>query len=74
MATITVNIPDAQLTRVLEALSKAYGWNTSDGPKPAFVRSAVAKQIETMVLQVERSEAEMASMVEKDTLIDPGIS
>jgi len=74
MATITINIPDAQLVRVLDTLSKAYGWRTGDGPKPVFVRAAVAAQLKTMVLQVEKSEAELAAVSAVPALADPGIS
>ena len=74
MATITINIPDAQLVRALDALSKAYGWKAGDGPKPAFVRAAVAAQLKTMVLQVERSEAELAAVAAVPAPVDLGIS
>ncbi len=74
MATITITIPDAQLARVLDTLSKAYGWKTSDGPKPAFVRAAVAEQLKKMVLQVERSEAESVAVAAVPAPVDPGIS
>ena len=74
MATITINIPDAQLTRVADALSKAYGWKAGDGPKLAFVRAAVAAQIKTMVLQVERTDAELAAVAAVPAPADPGIS
>lgn len=74
MATITITIPDAQLTRVLDTLAKAYGWKTSDGPKPAFVRAAVAAQLKTMVLQVERSDANSAAVAAVPEPTDPGIS
>ena len=74
MATITINIPDAQLVRVLDALSKAYGYKPSDGPKPAFVRAAVAAQIKTMVAQVERSESELAAVAAVPAPADLGIS
>ncbi len=74
MANITITIPDAQFTRVLDALSKAYGWKTSDGLKEEFVQTALAAQIETMVLQVEKSAAELVAMASVSTPVDLGIS
>ena len=74
MATITITIPDAQLARVLDALARAYGWKTGDGPKPAFVRAAVAAQLKTMVVQVERGEAERSAVAAVPAPVDPGIS
>jgi hypothetical protein len=62
VATISVTVPDAQLTRVVDAVCAAYGWTAADGPKPAFVRAQLAAHVKGIVRGVERAAAEQAAV------------
>lgn len=59
MATMTITIPDAQATRVINALCAAGDYNAeTDGPKAAFAKTQVIRWIKNMVLSVESSQHE----------------
>ncbi len=58
MATISVNIPDAVLPRVLDAFATAYNYNAEkDGTKADFAQTQVARFITDIV---SANEAQMA--------------
>lgn len=52
MATVSVTIPDAVLSRVLDSFATAYGWTADDGTKAAFAKKCVARY----VMEVARSQ------------------
>lgn len=53
MASITINIPDAAVTRVLDAFASAYNWDGT-GTKAAFAKKQVAQYIKEIVTSEER--------------------
>ena len=61
MASITLNIPDDQLERVVEALCALHGWedNPDAPPKEEFARSAVSAFLKR---SVKRHEARLARL------------
>lgn len=83
MANITINIDDAQLTRVITALSAAFGYQELIETDPAlppipnpetegqFVRRKVIEQLKKIVLD---QEAQTADNAYRESQTDPGIS
>lgn len=68
MATITINIPDAQVPRALEAFAETFGWTAAMGvTKAAFAKQKVAEYVKETTLGYERQKA-MAAIT--DTAID----
>lgn len=68
MATITINIPDAQVSRVLEAFTEGFGWTAASGmTKAAFAKAKVAEYVKETTLGYERQKAAAALV---DTAID----
>lgn len=64
MAVISINIPDAQLPRVVDAFARAYGWRSvaEDGTKAAFARKSLIGHVVATVRGVERADAEAAAV------------
>lgn len=58
MATITLNIPDAALSRVVDALCARGNWRDveTDGPKGAFAKRELARWLREEVHRHERAE------------------
>lgn len=73
MATITITIPDAQVTRVLDGFCAAYGWDAEFGvPKAAFAKQKVAEHVRSIVLGYERAlldAAALAAVVAPDVTV-----
>lgn len=61
MASLTINIPDEHLPRILNAFAGEYGWRSTelDGTKTEFAR----KQIRAFIKRTVRSQ-EIATAVE----------
>lgn len=69
MATISLNVPDAQMSRVVDALAVAGDYNPDvDGPKGAFAKEYVIRMVRQTVLSVERAEREREAM---QSIVDP---
>lgn len=62
MATITLTIPDAQLTRISTALCKAAGMPVST----ANAKEAIINHVKATVQNVERSEAIVAARAQAE--------
>jgi hypothetical protein len=62
MAKITIDIPDNQVGRVVNAFCAAYGYDPdTDGPRNAFAKAALIRHIKRTVANVERATAEQAA-------------
>lgn len=57
MAAITINIPDAQLQRVIDAFCAEYGWSSVeiDGPRGAFAKKQLLLLIKRKVRSYEEA-------------------
>lgn len=64
MATITINIPDDQMPRVIDGLCKAGGWRSVelDGARGAFAKKMVVDYVRDTVKAVERATAVEAAI------------
>ena len=64
MAIISIEIPDAQVARVVNAYSVAYGWRSvaEDGPRADFARRKLVDHIRETTLSVERAAAEAVAL------------
>ena len=64
MAVVSINIPDAELPRVVDAFARAYGWRSvaEHGSKAAFAKQALIGHIRSTVRGVERADAEAAAL------------
>lgn len=60
VAIISIEIPDEQVARVVDAYSVAYGWRSvaEDGPRADFARRKLVDHIRETTLGVERAAAE----------------
>lgn len=68
MAAITINIPDAQVARVLEAFTEPFGWTPELGvTKAAFAKQQLAAYVREVTLSFERQK-KMAAIA--DTALD----
>lgn len=57
MATLSIQISDAHLARVLDAIAKKYNWDPGGGlTKTQFARLTVATLIKAAVLEQERQD------------------
>ena len=62
MASIQIDIPDAQANRVLDAFATRYGWTDQLGvTKAEFAKAQVAKMIRETVKQEEVRQAQLAA-------------
>ncbi len=68
MAQININIPDEQVTRVLDRLAERFGYD-GVGTKAAFIKAYIADQLRQAVLAQERINAAQAAPQD-----DPGVS
>jgi hypothetical protein len=65
MAQITIEIPDAYATRVVEAFAQTYGWTADSGlTKTQFAKKQVAEFIKNVF---KHYEAHIASNQARDT-------
>ena len=64
MATITINIPDAAVPRVLEAMCSTGGYEPSDGlTKGAFAKRMLAQYVKRIVFEYEAMTAQRAALI-----------
>lgn len=74
MATVQIDIPDAQVQRVLDAFAGKFGWvdQATSGTKAAFAKAQVAMWVKRTVLDYEREQATIAAMqaVQDPTVVD----
>jgi hypothetical protein len=61
MATLTLTIPDAQVSRVFNALAAAGSYDPSRSTKAAFAQSMIAAYIKGVVVQQEQQAAAIAA-------------
>lgn len=62
MATISITIPDAQVTRVVDALCATGHWTSDLGvTKNAFAKSEAERLIKERVLRYEAEQAQLAA-------------
>lgn len=67
MATITLNIPDAVISRVLDAIAAQYSYSATSGTKAAFAKKVVSN----IVLNIVRDhEAQIAADAARVTASD----
>ena len=77
MAQIVINIPAAQVSRVVDALCAAYGYTgdpADSAAKNAFAKQAVIDHIRRVVLGTERAVAEAAALAAVPDPPDPAMS
>ena len=75
MANIIFTIPDANLSRVVDALGLYYGWTAAAGDKGTFVKAKVAGVLTDIVKQAERENTISAAAIAADAAyVDPGIA
>lgn len=53
MATITITIPDASVTRVQDAIATKYGYTVADGTKAEFLVATLRNWLKMTVCDVE---------------------
>lgn len=63
MAQVTIDIPDDQVNRVLDAFATRFGWVSvqASGTKAAFAKAHLAKLVREIVKQEEIRQAQMAA-------------
>jgi hypothetical protein len=65
MATIPLDIPDAQLSRVLDTLAARGGWSATTGlTKQQFAKRAIADLVKMTVVQFEQEQGRAAVTVQ----------
>lgn len=68
MASITITIPDAVVSRVLDAFATFYNHNPAvDGTKAAFAKAQIGKYAKGIVKDVEGRAADAASRASVET-------
>lgn len=73
MATITITIPDAVLSRVLEGMCAAGGWTAESAvPKSAFAKNMIIDYIKATVRRTEDRAASQAAVAAVSDV--PGVS
>ena len=65
MGTISVNYPDAQGTRIRDALCTAWNYDGENGglSKQAFVKRGIARMLKEIIVYTERLTAEEAIVI-----------
>lgn len=71
MAVVTLNIPDAQVSRVVTALCAVRGKTPANA---ANAKAALVDIIRDIVIAQERNAAEQAALAAVVTPTDPGVS
>lgn len=62
MATVTIDIPDNQVNRILDAFATRYNWNgVTPATKAAFAKAVVAKWIQSEVKNEEVRQAQLSA-------------
>lgn len=68
MAQITLNIPDAMMPRVIDALAARGHWTDTTGPpKGAYAKQVLADWLKEETMRYERREAERKAL---EALVD----
>ena len=64
MATVSFNIPDASVPRVVEAFCATFGWvdEATSGTQIAFTRQQVMNYVKQITLDYERRQSEAAAL------------
>lgn len=63
MAQLTLNIPDAMMPRVIDALAARGHWTDMTGtPKPAYAKQVLADWLKEETMRYERREAERKAL------------
>lgn len=57
MATVTINIPDNMVQRVIDAYAGTYLWTEADGPKGGFAKKCLIRSMKDVVFDYERTKA-----------------
>lgn len=70
MAQVVIDVPNAQVTRVIAALCAVAGLPAS----PANAKQAVADHIRTIVMSYERSQAERTAIASVPAPADTGVT
>lgn len=66
---LNINIPEAQVTRVLNALADHFGYDPAeDGPKPAFVKDRIVSLLKRLVVRAEMEKARRAAQQDQPDL------
>lgn len=74
MADITITVPNAVLSRVLDAIAATKGYKPSDGTKAQFARNHIAAYIKDIVKSYEGSAASANARRLADTAVDSEIT
>jgi hypothetical protein len=75
MASIQLNIPDAQAQRVLDAVADRFGWTPELGvTKAAFAKQQVAEWLKRLVVEYERRVAIDAAIASVQPPAPPDVS
>lgn len=74
MAQITINIPDAVVSRVLDAMAARHGWTAESGQtKAQFVKSVIIKQLKDAVKSHEGNVAVQSATEVTNAAVDADI-
>lgn len=73
---VTLTIPDAWVNRVLNALCARGGYidEATNGPKPAFAKAQLIKDLKKVVRVYEANSASKTAYVAKETEVDSGLN
>lgn len=76
MASITLNIPDAQAQRVLDAVADRFGWvdQATSGTKAAFAKQQIADWLKRTVVEYERRLATETALASVQPPAPPDVS
>lgn len=72
MALVSITIPDAQVTRVVNAICDAYGYVAGQGvSKAEFARQALVQHVKNIVVGQEQATADAAALA---AVVPPTVS
>lgn len=75
MASISLDYPDAQQARILNAMAAAGGWTPELGiAKGPFVKRMIADYVKRTVVHQERLEAQQAALAAVTPPTDPDVT